>query len=144
MYKKNKKSFFEKLTGTVDIDDDDVDNFEVEEDEEYEVEYEDEEEEEEIPIKRPTPKPKKTIEKNKISKKIKEDVTEPESKEEESIEGELAIDVYQTDRDIVIQAMIAGVRPEDMSVSITRDVVVIKGKRSAPKNIPKDNYFNSE
>ena len=48
---------------------------------------------------------------------------------EEEAEGELAIDVYQTPSHIIIKAMIAGVRPEDLDVSITRDMVTIRGKR---------------
>jgi HSP20 family protein len=48
---------------------------------------------------------------------------------EEEAEGELAIDVYQTPTHIIIKAMIAGVRPDDLDVSITRDMVTIRGKR---------------
>ncbi len=49
--------------------------------------------------------------------------------EEEEVGGELAVDVYQTPTHIIIKAMIAGVRPEDLDVSITRDMVTIRGKR---------------
>src|SRR3989344_8327268 len=48
---------------------------------------------------------------------------------EEEEAGELAIDVYQTPTHIVIKAIIAGVRPEDLDVSITRDMVTIRRKR---------------
>lgn len=48
---------------------------------------------------------------------------------EEDEEGELAVDVYQTPTHIIIKAMIAGVRPEDLDVSITRDMVTLRGKR---------------
>lgn len=49
--------------------------------------------------------------------------------QEEQAEGELAIDVYQTPTHIIIRAMIAGVRPEDIDLTITRDLVTIRGKR---------------
>jgi HSP20 family molecular chaperone IbpA len=49
--------------------------------------------------------------------------------EENQPEGELAIDVYQTSTHIIIKAMIAGVRPEDLDISITRDLVTLRGKR---------------
>lgn len=49
--------------------------------------------------------------------------------EAEEEAGELAVDVYQTPTHIIIKAMIAGVRPEDLDVSITRDLVTIRGKR---------------
>lgn len=53
----------------------------------------------------------------------------PAAMEEEEEVGELAVDVYQTPTHIIIKAMIAGVRPEDLDVSITRDLVTIRGKR---------------
>src|SRR6185503_6065799 len=49
--------------------------------------------------------------------------------EEEAPDGELSVDVYQTPTHIVIKAMIAGVKPEDLDVSITRDMVTVRGKR---------------
>ena len=48
---------------------------------------------------------------------------------EEEVDGELAVDVYETPTHILIKAMIAGVRPEDLDVSITRDMVTVRGKR---------------
>ena len=62
----------------------------------------------------------------------------------EPTEGELAVDVYQTDDTIVIQAMVAGVSSDDLSVSVTREMVTIKGKREAPKGISPENYFYQE
>src|SRR3990167_7806779 len=65
--------------------------------------------------------------------------------EEEAVpEGELAVDVYQTNDSIIIQAMVAGVASEDLSVSVTREMVTIKGKREAPKGISPENYFYQE
>src|SRR3989344_1755895 len=49
--------------------------------------------------------------------------------EEENEEAELAVDVYQTDSDIVVQTFVAGVKPEDLELSIGRDMMVIKGHR---------------
>jgi HSP20 family protein len=62
----------------------------------------------------------------------------------EPVEGELGVDVYQTADSIVIQAMVAGVASEDLSVSVTREMVTIKGKREAPKGIATENYFYQE
>ena len=44
-------------------------------------------------------------------------------------EGQLTIDVYQTERDIVIKSPVAGVRPEDLDVEIGNDMITIRGKR---------------
>src|SRR3989338_7700221 len=55
--------------------------------------------------------------------------------EEESDEGQLTVDVYQTANDIVIKTMIAGVKPEDLDISITRDMVTIKGSREETREV---------
>lgn len=59
-------------------------------------------------------------------------------------EGELTVDVYQTPEMIVIKSMIAGVRPEDLDISITRDVVTIRGKREEERIAREEDYFARE
>lgn len=63
---------------------------------------------------------------------------------EEETEGQLAIDMYQTPSDIVVKTMIAGVKQEDLDVSITRDMVVIKGKREESNDTAGNDYFHKE
>lgn len=62
----------------------------------------------------------------------------------ETTEGELTVDVYQTHDAIIIQAMVAGVASDDLSVSVTREMVTIRGKREAPKGISPEHYFFQE
>lgn len=59
-------------------------------------------------------------------------------------EGELAIDMYQTPTHIVLKAMIAGVRPEDLEVSITRDLVTVRGKRERATEGHSGNFYYQE
>lgn len=59
-------------------------------------------------------------------------------------EGELNVDVYQNQNEIVLKTMVAGVRPEDLDVAISRDMVTIKGKRENEKTIADDDYFHKE
>lgn len=63
---------------------------------------------------------------------------------EEPMEGELSVDVYQTPTHIIIKAMIAGVRPEDLDVSITRDMVTIRGKREQHTEGTAGDFFFQE
>lgn len=63
---------------------------------------------------------------------------------EEAEEGELAVDVFQTATEIVIKAMIGGVRPEDLNISITREMVTIKGKREETETVNGPDYFQQE
>ncbi len=62
----------------------------------------------------------------------------------EEDEGQLAVDVFQTPDDIVIKAMVAGVKPEDLDVSITRDMVTIRGVREGASEVSEDNFIFKE
>ena len=64
--------------------------------------------------------------------------------EEENNEAELAMDVYQTPTDIVVQTMVAGVKPEDLEINVARDMLTIRGKREESRTIDEDNYFSQE
>ena len=59
-------------------------------------------------------------------------------------EGQLALDIYQTKDNIVIVAPIAGVKLSDINVSVTDDVLTIKGKRYLEFDIPDEDYFTQE
>jgi len=76
-----------------------------------------------------------------------EKVEEKEAPEEKKSwlepEGQLAVDIYQTEDELVIQSAVAGVRPEDLDVSIEGDVITIRGKRGRPVE-EKGDYFTQE
>ncbi|MBP6860408.1 MAG: Hsp20/alpha crystallin family protein [Candidatus Pacebacteria bacterium] len=59
-------------------------------------------------------------------------------------EGQLPVDVYQTASDIVIRAFVAGVRADDLNVSISRDMVVIEGSREERDQVMDADYFTRE
>lgn len=59
-------------------------------------------------------------------------------------EGQLTIDVYQTDTEIVIKSTIAGVKPEDLDVSISNDMITIKGDRKNEEVVDDNNYYYRE
>jgi HSP20 family molecular chaperone IbpA len=59
-------------------------------------------------------------------------------------EGQLTIDVYQTQDKIIIESPIAGVSPDDLDVSITNESVTIKGKRERSSRVRDDDYFYQE
>ena len=59
-------------------------------------------------------------------------------------EGQLTIDVYQTDSEIVIKSTIAGVKPEDLDVSINNDMVTIRGERKNEEVVSGENYYYQE
>ncbi|MBU1558118.1 Hsp20/alpha crystallin family protein [Patescibacteria group bacterium] len=117
------KSFFEKLTGTVDM-------------EEFEDNYEHENSERETNHL-------------KIGAEGMGDNEERGSIENngdwmEQEEGELTIDMYQDPENVIIKTMVAGVLPEDLDVAISRDLVTIKGKREESHIIDEEDYFANE
>ncbi|MCA9355457.1 Hsp20/alpha crystallin family protein [Candidatus Kaiserbacteria bacterium] len=59
-------------------------------------------------------------------------------------DGELPVDMYQTDEMIVIRALVAGVSPNDLEISITRDMVTMRGVREEYQEAPDDGYFHRE
>ncbi len=59
-------------------------------------------------------------------------------------DGQLTIDVYQTTTSIVIKSTIAGVKPEDVDVSISNDMITIKGERKQEEHIDEDSYYYQE
>ncbi len=62
----------------------------------------------------------------------------------EDFSGQLAVDVYQTDRDVIIQSTIAGVHPDDLDISLTNDMVTIKGLRRKEQTVPDEAYLFRE
>ncbi len=67
-----------------------------------------------------------------------------EEVESENEEAQLTVDVYQTPADIIIQTIVAGVKPDDLDVAITQDMITIKGKREESRRIEKENFFYQE
>ena len=56
----------------------------------------------------------------------------------------LAVDMHQTPSDIIITAMVAGVRPENLEVDIGREAISIKGSRMEQNETAKEDYFYQE
>lgn len=59
-------------------------------------------------------------------------------------EGQLPVDVHQTGGDIIIRAFVAGVRPDELSISISRDMVEIGGSRMEREQVASADYFTRE
>ncbi|OGG73082.1 hypothetical protein A3A38_04275 [Candidatus Kaiserbacteria bacterium RIFCSPLOWO2_01_FULL_53_17] len=63
---------------------------------------------------------------------------------QEEAEGELAVDVYQTPDYIVVKALVAGVQPATIDISLTREMLTISGVRSDEREVEEENYFQRE
>ncbi|MEA1926082.1 MAG: Hsp20/alpha crystallin family protein [Patescibacteria group bacterium] len=147
---KQKKSFFERLTGIkkvteeepVMIQQDDSDQ------QPYDAQFETQEKDYEFPEypgqQDQEQQPQQEIQQQEIQQQ------KPQQREVEQgignleSEGQLTIDVYQTDDDIVIKSTIAGVKPEDLDVNINNDMITIRGERKQDEEIDPENYYYQE
>ncbi|HVM73977.1 MAG TPA: Hsp20/alpha crystallin family protein [Candidatus Paceibacterota bacterium] len=59
-------------------------------------------------------------------------------------EGELAVDVYQTPDAIVVKALIAGVQPVAVDITLAREMITITGAREDEREVEDDGYFQRE
>ncbi len=119
---KNHRSFFERLTGSVSTDD-----------EEREVIRERE-------IFHPAIKDKST----KAEREKLEKIEEKGDWMAEEEEGQLAVDMFQTANEIIIQAVVAGVKQDEIDISITQDMVTIQGRRQRQRETSGDDYYYQE
>lgn len=98
---KNKRSFFERLTGSVNLDP-----------EEHKI--------------------------HTGNRSLNEALTE------ENEEAQLTVDVFQTENDIIIQAVVAGVKENDLDISIAQDMITIRGERENKAEVTKEDYYYQE
>jgi len=59
-------------------------------------------------------------------------------------EGQLSIDVYQTPQAIIVKSTIAGVKPEDIDISINNDMLTIRGKREDKEETSNKDFLYRE
>lgn len=110
---KKRRSFFERLTGAISLDEDDLD----------------------IPDDDYAPAPRRAaaephavpeLDRRAIDPRGSRSLS-PVSREDE--EGELGVDLIETPDAVVLRAMVAGVRPSNLDVQISRQSVTIRGSR---------------
>ncbi len=117
-----KLSFFERLTGTIRMQDDSETDL-----------YQDQDDD--ILLEQNTitnKQPQGTL------RKISPLTNTSYEEEIDDGEAELAVDVFQNDREIVIQTMTAGIKKEHLEIILSREEITIRGKRDNPN----DNYNN--
>lgn len=59
-------------------------------------------------------------------------------------EGQLAVDIYQTDEDLIIKSTIAGANSKDIEVSLVDDMLTIRGQREQEEQVATDAYLYRE
>ena len=120
---KQKKSFLDKITGSQKDEEEKIEQVEI----------------------------KKNYEENNEVREMTEDKQVMEDKDwldnkdnSNKEEGQLTVDVYQTEDLIVIKSVIGGVASESIDISITGDMITIKGNRTNPDKVESDDYYYQE
>lgn len=114
---RKKRSFFEKLTGAVRVDD-------------FDEEYMEDEDH-----------PVHTSEQHPDTERMSEQILEDETPNDA---GQLSVDVVNTANEIIIKSMVAGVKPQDLDINISRDMVTIHGTRHEESETKQEDYFHRE
>jgi HSP20 family molecular chaperone IbpA len=68
----------------------------------------------------------------------------PTEKQWSRQEGQPAVDIFQTDKEIIIQSALAGVKPENLEISINNDIVSFSGTRENCAEFAGKDYFRKE
>lgn len=121
-----KRSFFERLTGSIRM-------------------------EEDQPVSLPTKRPLTASRYKHFEESYDDDETVESSVEivseeieTEPEEAQLAVDVYESGNEIIIKTMTAGVKKEDLQISVSREELTIRGKRNQESHAYQHHYHHQE
>jgi len=67
-----------------------------------------------------------------------------EAPEETTLEGQLAVDVFETAKDMVIKAPVAGVDGDNIDITVTDEMVIVRGERTDIKEVDLSSYHAQE
>lgn len=90
------------------------------------------------------PKPgitKDTSELEKLFINISDEAVEQDHFFTEDYEGQLSVDVYETEDSIIVISAIAGVEADAIDISVNNDVLTIRGHRQHEKVVEQDHQY---
>jgi len=122
-----KRSFFERLTGSIRMQDDD---------EQVTI----------APAKKPSPYAEYDDEYETAddTSETRVKITALAQEEDDDQEAQLAVDVYETDNAIFIKTMTAGVKKEDLEITVSRESITIRGRRENDSKSYQNEYHIQE
>jgi len=56
----------------------------------------------------------------------------------------LAVDMYETADSVIVKTAVPGVKPEDIDITISGDLLTIKGETKLEEKVEKENYIRQE
>lgn len=64
--------------------------------------------------------------------------------EEPVVDGQLAVDLYETAKEMVVKAPVAGVDGEEIDITVTDEMVIIRGSRKDVREVDTSAYHAQE
>ncbi|MDA3840104.1 MAG: Hsp20/alpha crystallin family protein [Patescibacteria group bacterium] len=55
-----------------------------------------------------------------------------------------AVDMYQDEKNVVVEVQLAGIDPEDVEISIENDVLIVRGQSEKTSEVDDKNYYKKE
>ena len=59
-------------------------------------------------------------------------------------DGMPPVDMYQTEKELVVKASLPGVKPDEVDITITGDTLTVKGETKASEEVKRDDYIYRE
>ncbi|MBI2876004.1 MAG: Hsp20/alpha crystallin family protein, partial [Candidatus Tectomicrobia bacterium] len=54
------------------------------------------------------------------------------------------VDIYETDKEVILKAELPGIDPQDFSVEVRDNTLILKGERKLEKEVKEENYHQIE
>lgn len=55
-----------------------------------------------------------------------------------------AVDVYEDKDNVIVEATLAGIKPEDVEINVHEDVLTIEGRRQSSSEVEEKDYYRKE
>lgn len=55
-----------------------------------------------------------------------------------------ALDIYQDEKNVIVEAQLAGIEPQDVELSVANDVLTLEGKVEKKTEVDEKNYYRKE
>jgi len=88
-------------------------------------------------------KEKRQKSKESLPRDRKEEIVQEEWMSDTS-QGQLVVDIYEKEEALIIESTIAGVKAQDIDITIEPDLIVVRGERKKPKKIENRRYYYQE
>lgn len=79
-----------------------------------------------------------------VAEETREDPDALAANPEPEDEGELTVDIYDEGANIVVQSTVAGVKPEDIDISLEENTLTVRGSRRRQTEIQEGSFYAQE